>query len=207
MGSAASRYALVLTGAVVGGAVAFMATAPVTHHSKPVVHQLPAIRISAAPDQYNPAPPKALVVAPAKLTIPALNVVATVEALGINQDFSLEAPQGVSDVGWYSLGATPGAAGDAIISGHRGYPGGVPSVFTNLGRLKAGDEVDIQFADGHALRFSVTRVYTTPYQKVPEGFFAGDGAPRLSLVTCSGDFDGNKLTYSDRLVVEASPAG
>lgn len=210
MGSTVSRYsfryALVLTGAVIGGAVAFVATAPATHHTAPVAHQLPAITITAAPDQYNPQPPKPPVVAPVKLNIPALQVAAAVEALGITQDYSLEAPKGVSDVGWYSLGATPGAAGDAIISGHRGYPGGTPAVFNNLGRLHTGDEVDVQFADGHAQKFTVTRVYMTPFQKVPEGFFATDGVPHLTLVTCSGDFDGNKLTYNDRLVVETSPA-
>ena len=165
------------------------------------------IKISAAPDQYNPTPAKAPVVAPVKLLIPALNVDALVEALGVTQDYSLEAPQGVSDVGWYSLGATPGAVGDAILSGHRGYPGGIPAVFNNLGRLQAGDDINVQLADGRLLKFSVTRVYMTPFQKVPEGFFATDGAARLTLVTCSGDFDSNKLTYSDRLIVEASPVG
>jgi len=209
MGSTASRSALVLTGAVIGGAVAFMAIAPVTHnhhHRAPVAHQLPTISIAPAPDQYNPEPAKAPVVAPVKLGIPALNVNAVVEALGVTLDYSLEAPQGVADVGWYSLGSTPGAGGDAILSGHRGYPGGIPAVFNNLDRLHPGDEVDVQFADGHAQKFTVTRVYMTPFQKVPDGFFATDGAPRLTLVTCSGDFDGNKLTYSNRLVVETTPA-
>ena len=207
LGSTVSKYTLVLAGAVMGGAVAFAATPPATHNTVPVVHQQPAIKISAAPDQYNPTPEKAPVPAPVKLNIPALNVSAVVEALGVTQDYSLEAPQGVSDVGWYSLGSTPGAPGDAIISGHRGYPGGIPAVFNNLGRLHAGDEVDVLFADGHAQKFTVTRVFMTPFQKVPDGFFATEGAPHLTLVTCSGDFDGNKLTYTDRLVVETSPAG
>lgn len=203
----ASKLAIVLAGALLGGAVAASATVLTTHPTRAAaIHQKAPIRIDPAPDQYNPAPTKAAVVAPARLEIAALGVSATVERLGVTQDFSLEVPQGVTDVGWYRLGATPGSPGDAIITGHRGYPGGVPSVFNNLGRLRPGDAIAVLLEDGRRVNFSVTRTFTTPYTRVPDGFFATDGSPRLTLVTCTGDFDQNNLTYSDRLVVEAAPA-
>lgn len=204
--SAVSKLAIVIAGAVVGGAAVSATAALTTHHPTPRVHQRAAIRIEPAPDQYIPAAPRILGSPPATLGIPALGVHSTVEQLGVTQDYSLEAPQGVSDVGWYRLGAAPGSPGDAIISGHRGYPGGVPSVFTNLDRLHDGDEIDVVSADGQTTKFNVDRVFKTPYRNVPEGFFAIDGPPRLTLVTCTGDFDSNNLTYSDRLVVEAIPA-
>ena len=204
--SAVSKLAIVIAGAVVGGAVASEAAALTTHHRPPGFHQRAVIRITPAPDQYNPAPVRPPASPPVRLEIPALSVSAAVEQLGVTQDYSLEAPQGVSNVGWYDLGAAPGSAGDAIISGHRGYPGGVPSVFTNLGRLQPGDEIDVTAADGARQKFTITTVFTTPYRVLPAGFFDTEGSPRLTLVTCTGDFDSHNLTYSDRLVVEAIPA-
>ena len=203
----ATKLAIVLAGALLGGAVAASATVLTTHPTHAAaIHQRAPIRLDPAPDQYNPAPAKASVVAPARLVIAALGVNAAVEKLGVTQDYSLEVPQGVTNVGWYRLGAAPGGPGDTIITGHRGYPGGIPSVFNNLGRLKPGDAVGGLLEDGRTVNFTVTRTFTTPYTKVPDGFFATDGSPRLTLVTCTGDFDQNNLTYSDRLVVEATPA-
>ena len=203
--SAVSKIAFVVAGAVVGGAAASSAAALTTHHPAPVVHQRPAIRIEPAPDQYNPVPARTLGSPPVTLEIPSLGVRAAVEQLGVTEDYSVEAPNGVSNVGWYRLGAAPGSPGDAILTGHRGYPGGVPAVFNNLGRLHPGDEVDVRSADGVLARFTVNLVFMTPFRNVPDGFFAIDGPPRLTLVTCTGDFDPNNLTYSERLVVQAIP--
>jgi sortase (surface protein transpeptidase) len=202
--SAVSKLLVVLSGAALGGAVVTTATALTNPHREPVIHQRPALVIAPAPDQYFPTPPHVQPPAPIRLLIPSLGVSAAVDSLGINQDYSLEAPAGVADVGWYRLGSSPGTPGDAIISGHRGYPGGIPAVFNDIYRLHAGDELDVQLADGNTTRFAVDRVLTTPYRNIPDGFFATDGAPRLTLVTCTGDFNYRDLTYSDRLVVEAT---
>ncbi|GAC1655460.1 MAG: hypothetical protein NVS9B1_08620 [Candidatus Dormibacteraceae bacterium] len=204
---AAFKIAIVALGAAFGGAVAFGATVLTTHPRPAMVHQRPAIVITPAPDHYLPVVARAPVIAPVRLAIPALHVDAGIESLGITQDFSVEAPSGISNVGWYGLGSAPGAPGDAILDGHRGYPGGIPAVFNSLDRLHQGDEVDVNFADGHSVKFAVTRVYSTPYQSIPAGFFALDGPPKLTLVTCTGDFDSHQLTYSNRLVVEAEPVG
>ena len=202
--SAISRILIVVAGAAFGGAVVATATA-LTTTSLPSFHQGAPIDISPAPDQYHPTVPQAPEPAPVRLLIPSLGISAPVERLGVTRDYALQAPAGVADVGWYRLGASPGFAGDAIISGHRGYPGGIPAVFNRINRMQAGDEVDVRRADGTAARFTVTRVYTIPERSVPAGFFATDGAPRLTLVTCAGDFRAQDLTYSDRLVVEATP--
>lgn len=202
--SAVSKLLIVLAGAALGGAVVTTATALTTPAPKLSFHQLRPLNISPAPDQYYPAHPRPLAPAPVKLLIPNLRVSAAVEALGVTQDYSLEAPTGISDVGWYRLGASPGSAGDAIISGHRGYPGGIAAVFNNLGRLQPGNEVDVVLADGSTTRFAVDRVFSTPYRSIPDGFFATEGASRLTLITCTGDFNFQALTYGDRLVVEAA---
>lgn len=194
---------LLVSAAALGGAVVTATIAPPVHPVNGAVHQAAPLYIPPAPDQYNPAPVRPPSPAPIRLVVPSLRINAPVEALGVTQDYSLEAPAGISDVGWYRLGSSPGASGDAIVSGHRGYPGGIPAVFNEIGRLSSGDAIDVQLADGSTAHFLVSRVYTTPYRSIPAGFFATDGPPRLTLVTCTGDFDNHSLTYSDRLVVEA----
>jgi sortase (surface protein transpeptidase) len=202
---AVSKILIVISGTALGGAVVSTATALTIPPPIPSFDERAPLDIAPAPNQYYPVPPRGPGSAPVMLLIPSLKLSAAVEALGVTQDFSLQAPTGVSDVGWYRLGALPGSAGDAIISGHRGYPAGIPAVFNGIDRLHAGDEVDVQFADGSLVRFVVTRVFTTPSRNIPAGFFATDGPPRLTLITCTGDFSTKDLTYSDRLVVEAQP--
>ena len=41
----------------------------------------------------------------------------------------------------------------------------------------------------------------------PPGMAEPYGPPRLTLITCSGHFDKDRFSYSQRLVVEASYAG
>lgn len=201
---AVSNALFVLATAALSGAVGIAATAPPTHPSVGIVHQGAPIYIAPAPDQYNPLTIGPSSPAPARLLITRLGVVAPVEALGLNQDFSLQAPTGVATVGWYRLGPPPGAPGDAIISGHRGYPGGTPAIFNELAQLRPGDSIRVQRVDGTAVEFTVTRIYATPSTTVPPGFFETDGAPRLTLITCTGNFDSHSLTYNQRLLVEAA---
>ena len=177
------------------------ATALTTPSPTSVFHQPQPLNIDVPPGDNGSHDLKR---SPVKLLIPTLNVSAPVEALGVTRDYALEAPAGVSNVAWYRLGAIPGNPGDAIISGHRGYPGGVPAVFNNLGRLKPGDELDVLLADGSTVRFAVDRIFSTPSKDIPAGFFATDGPARLTLVTCTGQFRTTDLTYADRLVVQAS---
>jgi LPXTG-site transpeptidase (sortase) family protein len=181
------------------------ATALTTPPSTPYFHQMAPLNFGPEPTQYSSVVQRATDPAPVKLLIPSLKISAAVEALGVTQDYSLQAPAGISNVGWYRLGAAPGSAGNAIISGHRGYPAGIPAVFVNINRLEFGDELDVEFADGSTVRFAVTRMFITPYRTLPPGFYATDGAPLLTLVTCTGDFRNKEQTYSDRLVVQARP--
>ena len=181
------------------------ATALTTPPSTPPLHQMAPLNIVPGPNEESPVMQRAPDPAPVKLLIPSLKISAAVEALGVTQDYSLQAPAGISDVGWYRLGASPGSTGDAIISGHRGYPAGIPAVFNNINRLQPGDEVDVELANGSTVRFAVTRTFSTPYRTVPPGFFATDGVALLTLVTCTGDFRNKDQTYSDRLVVQARP--
>jgi hypothetical protein len=140
---------------------------------------------------------------PATLVIPALHVRATVEAVGTDAEGRMATPSQPDRVAWFDQGPAPGDAGDALIDGHLDWTSG-PAVFWLLGRLRAGDEVDVLRADGSQARFQVDATSTARYDARMEQLFARTGPPALSLITCTGSWDRQRGTYLDRLLVHAS---
>ena len=59
--------------------------------------------------------------------------------------------------------------------------------------------------DGQAARFRVVGRETYRKTAIPlERYFARDGAPRLTLITCGGPFDRGTRHYRDNVVVTAA---
>jgi Sortase domain len=143
---------------------------------------------------------------PAQLLIPVLNVHRTVEAVGTNRFGVMNLPVNGWNAGWYKAGPTPGAPGDAVIEGHAGFPD-QPMIFGKLSTLRAGDQVVVVLADGSQRLFLVVSKAIFPVGSAPAGMGEPYGVPRLTLVTCSGDFDATTKSYARRLVVELSYAG
>jgi hypothetical protein len=182
---------------------------PVTRAVALAVAQPPlddTLTIRAAPTPTPVPPPPVGTAPPVRLLIPALNVNAQVEALGVDRAGAMETPRNLWNVGWYRPGPVPGAQGDAVIDGHTGLPGS-PLVFSGLSRLTVGADVIAVLADGTRNRFSVTSLRSWPANAHPAGLFSSDGAPRLSLITCIGSYDGTTQTYADRLIVETRYVG
>jgi sortase (surface protein transpeptidase) len=163
----------------------------------------PPVRDSAT-DQRNSDP--FVWAPPVRLQIPSLNVDAQVEALGIDSLGVLETPNNIWNVGWYKGGPSPGASGDAVIDGHVGLPGS-PLVFSGLSRIALGADLIAVHADGTRSRFTVSSIRNWPSASQPTGLFTADGQARLSLITCTGKYDGGSQTYAERLIVEATYAG
>jgi Sortase domain len=143
---------------------------------------------------------------PAELLIPTLNVHRAVEAVGTNRSGVMNLPVNGWNAGWYQGGPIPGAPGDAIIEGHAGFPN-QPMIFGKLSTLRPGDQIVVVLADKSQRLFTVVSQSSVPVGYTPTGFASPYGVPRLTLVTCSGDFDATTHSYSRRLVVELSYAG
>ncbi|MGK5682300.1 class F sortase [Actinoplanes sp. URMC 104] len=144
--------------------------------------------------------------APARLRIPALDLDASVEAVGIDPrtgDFAV--PPSVDRVGWYRYG--PGFAartGSIVIAGHVDSAAEGEGAFFRLGSLEAGDVVTLTAADGRARSFEVLARERFRKTAIPlERYFARDGAVRLTLITCGGPFDAATGHYRDNVVVTA----
>jgi sortase (surface protein transpeptidase) len=164
-----------------------------------------AAPLPTATPSDQPAPPQQPARhVPARLVIASIGVDAAVEPVARDQHNNMAVPSVPSHVAWYSPGPAPGEAGDAVIDGHLDWTTG-PAVFWNLGKLHAGDEIQVVAQDGAVLRFNVTRAVRVPYTAPPAGLFSTSGSAHLSLITCAGSWDVGKKTYQQRLVVDAAP--
>jgi LPXTG-site transpeptidase (sortase) family protein len=137
---------------------------------------------------------------PERLMIPAINVNAAIQNLGVTTKGAMAVPSNTVDVGWFKLGPRPGEKGSAVIAGHFDGENGEAGVFTNLNKLKKGDKLYIEDNKGISVVFIVqeSRIYNPGYA---DEVFSGTGSAHLNLITCDGVWDGAKKSYSKRLVV------
>ncbi|WFE49944.1 class F sortase [Micromonospora sp. WMMD1155] len=154
-------------------------------------------------------PAEAEVVRPVRLVIPEIGVTATVDAVGINERTDeFEVPPSVDRIGWYRHG--PGleaAAGSVVIAGHVDSAEQGRGAFFRLRELDQGDTVTATGSDGEARRYRVVAREEYAKTRIPlDRYFARDGKPRLTLITCGGPFDAEARRYRDNIVVTAVPA-
>ena len=142
---------------------------------------------------------------PMRLTIPAINVNAIIQYVGVTSKGEMEVPSNATDVGWFKLGSRPGEIGSAVIAGHFDGKNGEAAVFFNLYKLKVGDKLYVEDDKGISITFVVreSRTYNLGYA---EEVFSSNDKAHLNLVTCDGVWDGAKKSYSKRLVVFADIA-
>ena len=141
---------------------------------------------------------------PVRVLIPAIGVDASVIPLGLDRTGALEVPENFGDTGWWTGGSRPGERGPAVIAGHvDSYTG--PAVFFKIGKLRRGDAIAVQRADGSRVKFHVQRARHYAKARFPTAEVYGKTAgPTLRLITCSGTFDRASGHYLDNTVVYAS---
>jgi hypothetical protein len=127
---------------------------------------------------------------PLRLRIPKIKVNATVEAVGLTVDDSMDIPTNAADVAWYGLGPTPGSPGASVIAGHVDSKSG-PAVFWSLENLQAGDTVEVDLTGGVSRQFVVKEL----------GWYAADNAPLSTIFSLDGSPRLNLRSYDKRLVV------
>ncbi|KAB1915261.1 class F sortase [Micromonospora sp. AMSO31t] len=148
--------------------------------------------------------------APTTISIPKIGVQAEIMTLGTNPDGTVEVPplDQAMKAGWYSPGASPGEAGNAVIVGHVDSAALGPAVFFNLGALQPGDTIDVARQDGSTATFTVNEVRSYPKTSFPtEEVYGPSDAPGLRVVTCGGVFDRGAGSYLNNIVVYADLAG
>ena len=136
------------------------------------------------------------------LVIPRIGVDAFIDPVGVDAAGAMAAPATLDRVGWFNRGPAPGQTGDAVIDGHFGLPS-QPAVFRQLRLLRPGDEIDVLWPNGRVTSFAVTESQVVAAEARPADMFSRSGPARLTLITCSGAWDQERATYTDRLLVTA----
>ncbi|MET8356182.1 class F sortase [Micromonospora sp. NPDC005171] len=170
----------------------------------PTAASAPSVPVTAG---ELPAGPK--IIPPVRLLIPEIDVTATVNAVGINDRTNeFEVPPSVDQIGWYRYG--PGLeaeAGSVVIAGHVDSAKQGKGAFFRLRELDQGDTVTATGSDGEVRRYRVVAREEYAKSRFPlDRYFARDGKPRLTLITCGGPFDAKARKYRDNIVVTAVPA-
>ena len=123
-----------------------------------------------APTRTRPAPDLAPLprAAPVRVQIPAIDVRADIVPVGADAAGVLEVPplDRPTLAGWYRHGVSPGETGNAVLVGHVDSPAG-PAVFFDLGRLRAGQQVQVTRADARVATFTVDDVRAYPKEPSP----------------------------------------
>ncbi|MEU0742566.1 class F sortase [Streptomyces sp. NPDC006134] len=164
------------------------------------------------PDVTLPPPHRPLGTAlPQRLDIPGLGIQAPVVARGLDARGALDPPPfgQAGSVGWYAAGATPGAAGTALMVGHVDTDTR-PAVFYKVSTLKPGDTIRVLRADREVAEFTVDDVQVLARDRFDAHQAYGpraSGRAELRLITCGGTFDRTAGAYTANVVVSAYLTG
>lgn len=172
--------------------------------SKNVPHS-PVIPLAKASNTHNALPAQAITYyAPKLLSIPKINLTASIVAVGLDSQKRMGVPNNFVDVGWYDLGYKPGEHGSAVLDGHSDDFHGNPAVFYNLDQLQKGDQIYVTDQKGKTYTYIVTDSIVYPQNDLPlQQIFASNDKTRLNLITCHGIWDNSIQTYNERTVIYA----
>jgi len=161
-------------------------------------------RIETAPEASSSA------AMPIELAIPAIDVDARVIAVAQDTRHQVIVPNDISAVGWYEYGPAPGSArGSCVMVSHRDGVGGGYGAFYDLGGLVPGNRISVTTQDGTRVTYTVvSREMVTKdwFAKHSGEFFTSTGSPRLTLISCGGEYDRSRGGYQSNIIVTARPA-
>lgn len=168
----------------------------------------PAARDSSVLVARGDLPSGGETVRPVRLRIPAIDVTATVNPVGVDaRTDEFDVPPSVDEIGWYRYG--PGLEADrgsVVIAGHVDSADQGRGAFFRLRELDRGDTLTATGSDGRERRYRVVAREEYAKTAIPlDRYFARDGRPRLTLITCGGPFDPRTRHYRDNVVVTAVP--
>jgi len=176
---------------------------PPTKATAPAAVQLPSRPVASSTVATRPRP--AATPRPTQFSAPRIGVIAAVDPVGVDGAGAVVIPADARRVGWYQFGSAPGdPTGSAVLVGHRDSRTQGRGALYPLEDLTVGDLIVVGRSDGSSVRYRV--VERRLYLKVGlpfDTFFARNGAPRLTVITCGGPYDAQNGGYQDNLVVTA----
>jgi sortase (surface protein transpeptidase) len=148
---------------------------------------------------------------PTAIRIPAIDVSAPVNTVGLNRDHTMQVPAPgplYNQPAWYRYSPTPGQLGPSVIIGHIDSARDGPSVFFKLGALTPGEQIQVDRTDHTTATFEIDAVRSYPKKSFPTTVVYGPTSQSaLRLITCGGSFNRATGQYRDNTVVFAHLTG
>jgi hypothetical protein len=147
---------------------------------------------------------------PTAINLPTVGIGSELISVGKTADGDMEVPAypNFDKAAWYRYSPTPGQYGAAVIIGHvDSYANdNGASVFFNLSKLKLGDPINVQRADGTTASFAVRAVRDYGKNGLPRDviYVPVTDSAELRLVTCGGNFVKAAGTYDSNTVIFAT---
>lgn len=165
-----------------------------------------------APASPSPAPTPEIVTPtsdPAWIRVPTAALDRPLTPGGLAPDGTINPDPGV--VMWFTESGRvpPGQIGTAVIAAHVIW-NGVPDAFAQLDAVKVGDRVEVGYADGSTLTFTVTETHVIDKDELavsPIVWGENHDTQRLALITCDpalGTQPDGHLTANLLVVAEAA---
>lgn len=172
----------------------------------PAVISPPAIpRKSAALDDQRVAAPRA----PVRLEIPDLGIDVGVQPVGLDEQGNMALFDDPSIAAWYQWGPSPASeAGSTVIAAHVDSLEYELLPFARLKDAPAGAAIVVTDAAGTRHTYAVETLTLSDKAAVDwAAAFDRTGPPRLTLVTCGGEFDPVHRRYLSNLLLAAVRVG
>ena len=158
---------------------------------------------------------------PTRMSIPALNADAPVEAIGLDRraqpDSTGQAPLGSPvdqrKAGWYAAGPKPGSGtGTVLTNGHTYRDGSAIFQQDFADRVAVGQQIDLVIDNGSTCSYRIASIWrnvdaVTDYPRLvaSEHLYDQEGPERLFLETCGGPWLESAGRFKDINVVLATP--
>ena len=176
--------------------------------STPDAAAAPAVPDVPVADARLGATPAPVVLAPTRLVVDGLPIDMPVQPVGVADDGTMELVPDTDVAGWYRFGRGLDAAeGTTVIAAHVDSLTYGLGPFAELKKAQPGQRIGLTGEDDVQRVYTVDTVETTEKTTVDlSKVFVQDGAPRLVLITCGGDFDYDTRHYLSNVVVTATPS-
>lgn len=159
------------------------------------------------PRESSELAPVEVLAAPVRLQIPAVAIDIKITPVGVDKNGLMQIPENIQVAGWYRYGSSPGSdTGSTVITAHvDSFEQGL-GPFAYLKEMPSGAEIIVTTEDGVKHHYGLESVQNIEKKQLAlDQVFDRDGAPRIVLITCGGQFDQNVLNYSDNVIAIANP--
>lgn len=142
---------------------------------------------------------------PRALYIQKLGIAARIKPMDKTADGAIQTPKNIYDAGWYTSSAKPGEVGATFIDGHASGATR-QGLMAYVDTLKDGDVIEVEKGNAEKIHYRVVHVETVPLDAVDMKkalAVYGDAEKGLNIMTCTGTWIPEKLTYDKRAIVYA----